>query len=174
MCGLSAWVGCVNATVAFAMEGEVARRPGKRSDALGEQTQFVDRKWHQKNKTGPMIITYLRRENCKGIRRKKRPKAGNCRLFTLTVFTFVCTSTKNKTNTKISSVQLAGPKRLWMLPGSNLIVASKAPERTCKLNKSILKQKGKETHKKLSLAAQHCKVSKGEITTRNLISSLYA
>lgn len=71
VCGLSPWVGCVNATVAFAMEGGVARRPGKRSDVLGEQTQFVDRKWHQKNKTGPMIITYLRGENCKGIRREK-------------------------------------------------------------------------------------------------------
>lgn len=34
VCGLLAWVGCVNATVVFEMEGGVARRRGKRSDAL--------------------------------------------------------------------------------------------------------------------------------------------
>lgn len=37
----------MNVTVLFEMEG-VARIRGKRSDALGEQTQFVDRIWHQK------------------------------------------------------------------------------------------------------------------------------
>lgn len=74
VCGLSAWVGCVNATVAFAMEGGL----------LGDQArdQMLSESKHnlstgngiKKNKTGPMIITYLRGENCKGIRRKKDQK----------------------------------------------------------------------------------------------------
>lgn len=39
----------VNVTVSFEIEG-VARRQLKQSDALKEQTQFVNMIWHQKKK----------------------------------------------------------------------------------------------------------------------------
>lgn len=39
----------MNVTVSFEMEG-VARIRGKRSDAVGEQTQFVEKIWHHRKK----------------------------------------------------------------------------------------------------------------------------
>lgn len=39
----------MNVTVSFEMEG-VARIRGMRSDAVGEQTEFVEKIWHQEKK----------------------------------------------------------------------------------------------------------------------------